>query len=44
MAGEQDTRWEGEEWSVDRKTKSLVSFSGFFFFPFVLMIVLIKSC
>lgn len=41
MAGEQDTRWEGEEWSVDRKTKSLVSFSGFF--SFVLMIVLIKS-
>lgn len=30
MAGEQDTRWEGEEWSVDKKTKSLVSFSGFF--------------
>lgn len=28
MAGEQGTKWEGEEWSVGRKTESLVSFSG----------------
>lgn len=42
MAGEQNTRWEGERWSVGRKTKSLVSFSGLF--PLVLKVVLIKSC
>lgn len=34
--------WGDEEWSVGRKTKSLVSFSGLF--PLVLKVVLIKSC